>query len=170
MRAAFAATTLLLSASAIAQCNVNPPAFVVSCPCPGQEPSIDFTGTARIGTLQRFNMASTLCNPLYGYLLVGLPSAVPIPLPDGLVACSGTLAPVSRLLVDPVYVVFTNPMPVDGSGCRSQFEPYFLFVPNQVAFVGLTVYTQFFERFYGNSSTPYFPFAASTVIGFTVQP
>src|SRR6185295_18278853 len=100
MRAAFTATALLLSASAIGQCTVNPPAFVVSCPCPGQRPDLNFTGTARIGTVQRLDAVSELCHPTSGYLIVGLPVAVPFPIPNGLATCNGDMSPVSTLPID----------------------------------------------------------------------
>ena len=169
MRAAFAATTLLLSASAVAQCTVNPPAFVAACPCPGQAPFLTFAGTARIGTVQRLSVQSQLCHPAAGYFIIGLPLSVPIPIPSGLVVCDGDMTPVSTLSIDPIFVTRTFPALPDASGCSSQFLPYFLFVPNQASLVGLTVHAQFFEQLDGHSNAGV-PFAASMVVGFTDQP
>src|SRR5262245_25197305 len=129
MRVAFAAITLSLPASVLAQaCSVNPPAFVVSCPCPGSRPILAFTGTARIGTMQRFSATSDFCHPGQGYLIIGPPLSVPLRVPDGLVLCGSTMSPVTSLPIDPVYVAGVGAGQVEASGCLS-FFPYFLFVP-----------------------------------------
>ncbi len=172
MRVPIVAIVLSLPALALAQtCTVSPPAFVVSCPCPGSGPFLDFTGTGRIGTVQRLSATSDYCHPLSpNYMVVGLPFAVPIPIPNGLVACNRDMSPVSLLTIDPVYVTPINGYFADPStGCNSQFLPYFLFIPNQPSLIGVSVHAQFFEQLNGVGNAQV-PLVASAVIGFTVQP
>lgn len=165
-----ASISFLLSCSVVAQCSVGAPAFVVDCPCSfNPSPLLSMVGTARIGTFQRLEALAGANCILPSILLVGPPPAFPLPLPTGLVACRTTMAPVTTLRVDPAIVALLNPE-LSASPCPGRFQPYFLFIPSDPAFVGLTVRAQFFERVDGVSSVPFLPFYASPAIGFTVAP
>lgn len=155
---------------------VNAPAFVVACPCGGDAsthtpgPWLDFVGTGRIGTMQRFEMNyPAVCDDqASGYLIIGTPLAGGLSIPNGLVVCYASMAPVSHLVVDPLYVQSLGAFRPNLGPCR-RFYPYFLFVPNATDLVGLAVHAQFFENLvHGGSNVPWYPFAASAVIGFSV--
>lgn len=174
-----ASLALASAAAAQAPCafSVNAPAFVVACPCGGDStthtprPWLDFVGTARIGTMQRYEITPYQCYLGYGgYIVLGTPPAAPLPVPNGLVVCADTMSPVPQLHIDPVFVSVLASGPGQGLGPCTTFSPYFLFVPNSPQLVGMTVTAQAFEVLGGVSSTPWLPMAASAAIAFTVAP
>jgi hypothetical protein len=167
---------VLASVSAVAaQTNCNgyqpsAPAFAVDCPCgAGNYPYIAFTGTGRIGSTQLltftgFNSQNGF-QPIIAFLLVGTASSQPYGVPSGLVSCATTMQSVTSLSIDPLIFDVVPCLPNQSSGYFS-IMPYYLFIPNVPAAVGITVNLQYFEQMaFGGGNIP---FAPSAVIGFTV--
>lgn len=168
MRNATLALVLSTCAALPAQfpCNMGSPgapAVYLTCPCSLPSGGIGMSGmnlnlgTGRIGSTAEFLFAPSPPGE-YSVLLLGVPNAVPQPIPPGVVACQNNGAPVATLHLEPVAAHFSP---------GAAFIHYWLYIPANPSLVGLTIAAQGFVHQAGLGTPPFFP---SALVGLTILP